>query len=97
MSVLKDPARCETQPWRNGGAAVHMSAADVRIRTDEVRHERTDARKTRWTASLRFVTASGLTFVNKLHSIKSPIVLQSRHVYNRERKYVRKCARKCVR
>ena len=95
--MLKDPARCETQPWRNGGAAVHMSAADVRIRTDEVRHERTDARKTRWTASLRFVTASGLTFVNKLHSIKSPIVLQSRHVYNRERKYVRKCARKCVR
>ena len=57
MSVLKYPARCETQP------------------------------------SLCFVTASGLTFVNKLHSIKSPIVLQSRHVYNRERKYVRKCAR----
>ena len=58
MSVLKYPARCEKQPWRNGGAAVHMSAADVRIRADEVRHERTDARKTRWTASLRFVTAS---------------------------------------
>ena len=70
-----------------------MSAADVRIRADEVRHERTDARKTRWTASLRFVTASGITFVNKLHSIKSPIVLQSRHVYNRGRKYARKCAR----
>ena len=60
MSVLKYPARCEKQPWRNGGAAVHMSAADVRIRADEVRHERTDARKTRWTASLRFVTASGI-------------------------------------
>ena len=28
-----------------------MSAADVRIRADEVRHERTDARKTRWTAA----------------------------------------------
>ena len=37
-----------------------MSAADVRIRADEIRHERTDARKTRWTASLRFVTASGI-------------------------------------
>ena len=59
MSVLKYPARCEKQSWRNGGAAVHMSAADVRIRADEVRHERTDARKTRWTASLRFATASG--------------------------------------
>lgn len=70
-----------------------MSAADVRIRADEVRHERTDARKTRWTASLRFVTASGITFVNKLHSVKSLIVIQSRHVYNRENKYVRKCAR----
>ena len=93
MSVLKYPARCETQPWQAGGAAVHMSAASVRIRADEVRHERTDARKTRWTASLRFVTASGLTFANKLHSIKSPIVLQSRHVYNRGRKYARKCAR----
>ena len=58
MSVLKYPARCETQPWQAGGTAVHMSAASVRIRADEVRHERTDARKTRWTASLRFVTAS---------------------------------------
>ena len=37
MSVLKYPARCEKQPWRNGGAAVHMSAADVRVRADEVR------------------------------------------------------------
>ena len=63
-----------------------MSAADVRIRADEIRHERTDARKTRWTASLHFVTVSGLTFVNKLHSVKSLIVIQSRHVYNRERK-----------
>ena len=93
MSVLKYPARCETQPWQAVGTAVHMSAASVRIRADEVRHERTDARKTRWTASLRFVTASGLTFVNKLHSVKSLIVIQSRHVYNRENKYVRKCAR----
>ena len=55
MSVLKYPARCERQSWQAGGAAVHMSAASVRIRADEVRHERTDARKTRWTASLRFV------------------------------------------
>ena len=47
MSVLKYPARCETQPWQAGGAAVHMSAASVRIRADEVRHEHTDARKTR--------------------------------------------------
>lgn len=93
MSVLKYPARCETQSWQAGGAAVHMSAASVRIRADEVRHERTDARKTRWTASLRFVTASGITFVNKLHSVKSLIVIQSRHVYNRENKYARKCAR----
>ena len=93
MSVLKYPARCETQPWQAGGAAVHMSAASVRIRADEVRHEHTDARKTRWTASIRFVTASGITFVNKLHSVKSLIVIQSRHVYNRENKYVRKCAR----
>ena len=62
MSVLKDPARCETQPWRNGGAAVHMSAADVRIRADEVRHERTDARKTRWTAAPPFC-----------HSVRSDI------------------------
>ena len=77
MSVLKYPARCEKQPWRNGGAAVHMSAADVRIRTDEVRHERTDARKTRWTASLRFVTASGLTFVNKLYSIKAQLCFKA--------------------
>ena len=76
MSVLKYPARCEKQPWRNG-AAVHMSAADVRIRADEVRHERTDARKTRWTASLRFVTASGLTFVNKLHSIKAQLCFKA--------------------
>ena len=74
---MKDPARCETQPWRNGGAAVHMSAADVRIRADEIRHERTDARKTRWTASLRFVTASGLTFVNKLHSIKAQLCFKA--------------------
>ena len=93
MSVLKYPARCERQSWQAGGAAVHMSAADVRVRADEVRHERTDARKTRWTASLRFVTASGITFVNKLYSVKSLIVIQSRHVYNRENKYVRKCAR----
>lgn len=93
MSVLKYPARCERQSWQAGGAAVHMSAASVRIRADEVRHERTDARKTRWTASLRFVTASGITFVNKLHSVKSLIVIQSRHVYNRENKYARKCAR----
>ena len=93
MSVLKYPARCERQSWQAGGAAVHMSAASVRIRADEVRHERTDARKTRWTASLRFVTASGITFVNKLHSVKSLIVIRSRHVYNRENKYVRKCAR----
>lgn len=92
MSVLKYPARCETQPWQAGGAAVHMSAASVRIRADEVRHERTDAADM-WTASLRFVTASGITFVNKLHSVKSLIVIQSRHVYNRENKYVRKCAR----
>ena len=77
MSVLKYPARCEKQPWRNGGAAVHMSAADVRIRADEFRHERTDARKTRWTASLRFVTASGLTFVNKLHSIKAQLCFKA--------------------
>ena len=70
-----------------------MSAASVRIRADEVRHERTDARKTRWTASLRLVTAFGITFVNKLHSVKSLIVIQSRHVYNRENKYVRKYAR----
>ena len=75
--MLKYPARCEKQPWRNGGAAVHMSAADVRIRTDEVRHERTDARKTRWTASLRFVTASGLTFVNKLYSIKAQLCFKA--------------------
>ncbi len=93
MSVLKYPAHCERQSWQAGGAAVHMSAASVRIRADEVRHERTDARKTRWTASLRFVTASGITFVNKLHSVKSLIVIRSRHVYNRENKYVRKCAR----
>lgn len=93
MSVLKYPAHCERQSWQAGGAAVHMFAASVRIRADEVRHERTDARKTRWTASLRFVTASGITFVNKLHSVKSLIVIQSRHVYNRENKYVRKCAR----
>ena len=93
MSVLKYPARCERQSWQAGGAAVHMSAASVRIRADEVRHERTDARKTRWTASLRFVTASSLTFVNKLHSIKSPIVIRSRHVYNRGREYTRKCVR----
>lgn len=93
MSVLKYPAHCERQSWQAGGAAVHMSAASVRIRADEVRHERTDARKTRWTASLRFVTASGITFVNKLHSVKSLIVIQSRHVYNRENKYARKCAR----
>ena len=91
--MLKYPARCERQSWQAGVAAVHMSAASVRIRADEVRHERTDARKTRWTASLRFVTASGITFVNKLHSVKSLIVIQSRHVYNRENKYVRKCAR----
>lgn len=56
---MKYPARCETQPWRNRGAAVHMSAANVRIRADEIRHERTDARKTRWTAPLCFVMASG--------------------------------------
>ena len=93
MSVLKYPAHCERQSWQAGGAAVHMSAASVRIRADEVRHERTDARKTRWTASLRFVTASGITFVNKLHSVKSLIVIQSRHVYNRQNKYARKCAR----
>ena len=93
MSVLKYPAHCERQSWQAGGAAVHMSAASVRIRADEVRHERTDAGKTRWTASLRFVTASGITFVNKLHSVKSLIVIQSRHVYNRENKYARKCAR----
>ena len=93
MSVLKYPARCERQSWQAGGAAVHMSAADVRIRADEVRHERTDARKTRWTASLRLVTAFGITFVNKLHSVKSLIVIQSRHVYNRGREYARKCVR----
>ena len=69
MSVLKYPARCETQPWRNGGAAVHMSAADVRIRADEIRHERTDARKTRWTASLRFVTASCHSLFTLHHSV----------------------------
>ena len=91
--MLKYPARCERQSWQAGGAAVHMSAASVRIRADEVRHERTDARKTRWTASLRLVTAFGITFVNKLHSVKSLIVIQSRHVYNRENKYVRKYAR----
>ncbi len=93
MSVLKYPAHCERQSWQAGGAAVHMSAASVRIRADEVRHVRTEARKTRGTASLRFVTASGITFVNKLHSVKSLIVIRSRHVYNRENKYVRKCAR----
>ena len=57
--MLKYPARCEKQPWRNGGAAVHMSAADVRVRADEVRHERTDARKTRWTAKLLPAAAFG--------------------------------------
>ena len=52
MSVLKYPAHCERQSWQAGGAAVHMSAASVRIRADEVRHERTDARKTSVVARL---------------------------------------------